>query len=164
MATVGTIPLWMLGSGTGAVVLTVLSLNTTTGALDDGTPGNNDLATLTGLLDGLQIMPRKNTQNLSPLNRTNAHHYPITIGYDIVLSEIMGYGHLTVSTSYTKCFLGNAWFAGRSAYVRVVATRQGRSFSMLGIMTAYEETLVRGKNVARLTVQMIDSGTAPTLA
>lgn len=164
MAVVGTIPLWMLGSGTGAVVLTVLSLNTTTGALDDGTPGNNDLATLTGLLDGIELVPRRVVENITPINRVNAHHYPILAAFDIVLMEIMGYGHLTATTSYSKCFLGNAWFAGRSAYVKLAATRQSRTWTALGVMTDYDETLVRGKNVARLMIKHIDAGTATTLA
>lgn len=165
MATVGTIPLWMLGSGTGAVVLTVLALNATTGALDDASsPGPNDVATLTGLLDGIELIPRRVTENITPINRVNAHHYEILKAFDVALMEIMGYGHTAAPSAHSHCLLGNAWFAGRSAYVRVAATRQSRTFTMLGVMTDYDETLVRGKNVARLTIKHIDAGTATTLA
>lgn len=165
MATVGTIPLWMLGSGTGAVVLTVLALNATTGVLDDAsTPGPNDVATLTGLLDGLELVPRRVTENITPLNRVNAHHYEILKAFDVVLTEIMGYGHNATPSNHSRCFLGNAWFAGRSAYVKVAATRASRTFTMLGVMTDYDETPARGKSVARLTIKSIDAGTATTLA
>lgn len=160
MAVIATIPVWMLGEDTGAVVLTVLSLNTSTGELDDGSPGANDAATLTGLLDGVDIRPRRNTQNLGPLNRTRAHHYPVTVGYDLVLQEIMGYGHN--SGPYSNCFLGNAWFAGRSAYARCTLVRQSRTYTFIGTICEYDEDYVAGKNVAQLTMR--PCGIAFTLA
>lgn len=180
MAAVGTTVLWMLGNGVTACSMIVLGLNPTTGVLDPATPGaptpdlgNNDTAELIkaatpfrALLDSVDLSYRRICENITPLNRVYAHHYPVLTAMEVVLTEIMRPGHTVVTTPFSNCLLGNAWHAGRSAYVRFTLTRQSRTWTFNGIMTDFSETLVRGKNVGRLTVRMMDSGTAgaPTYA
>lgn len=164
-----TIPLWLIGRDVAVATLTVQSVNASTGVLTDAT-GNNDVAALhntstgIGLLDEISVSYHRRTENISAINRVNAHHYPTVIATEITLTEILRAGHLTATTPYSKCLLGNAWHAGASAYVKVVVTRALRTWTLYGVMESYEERLVRGKNVARLTIRMVDSATAPALA
>lgn len=168
MAVVGTIQPWMVGTGTGSVILTVLSVNGITGVLDDASPGVNDLANLTGILDGLEFAPHRLTENISPINYVSANHYPVMSGHTLILSEILGQGHSGTSPVFSRCFLANAFFAGRSAYVKAQIQRPvtgfgPRVFTVLGIMLSYDETLVRGKNVGQLSIGSIDAGVSPVI-
>ncbi len=147
------IPLWLLGRDATTVTITVQSVNSSTGVLSDGT--GTDIAALAtaGVVDEIEFSSSKTLENIAPMYSLRAHYVPISLRYSFTITEVMRAGSNT-------CLLANVWHSATSSLVKFVFKRGGNTWTTYGVLTDYSESLQRGKNVARLTVGMVD--VAPT--
>jgi hypothetical protein len=99
----------------------------------------------------------RETENISPANSQKSHAVTIKQGYTLNVSEVM-------RSSVAGCLLANIWFAGPTNYVRFAFARAGLTWQGYFLMTSYDETIQRGKNVARMTLAFVDNGALPTLS
>lgn len=161
-------PNWLLGRHVTAVKVHLQTVNETTGALADASAGTNTLADIVlttgslsggsiafsqGLLDEIRWMGEADTENISPVNSRVAHHHRTTGGYTIAVTEILRQGSAT-------CLLANLWLNGATAIGRFVFARGGNKWEDYFIMTSYDETLRKGKNVGVMTLASVDNGAA----
>lgn len=162
-----TIPNWLLGRHVTAVQAWVQTINESTGALDDvatptasnfsdlvlttGSHASGTIVFTTGVLDEIRLVGEKTTDNINSVNRQFAHHVPLQSGYTLSVSEVM-------RSSVAGCLLANIWFGGTSNYIRFTFGRGGNHWEFICIMTGYNETIVRGKNVANATLVSVDNG------
>jgi hypothetical protein len=146
---------WLLGRQVTTLTARVQTLNESTGALANaggGSPGITDLSDLTaaGVIDEVRLIANRETDNISPVNSSSAHHVPIKVGFSMVLTEIL-------RTAANATLLLNIYTSGVTNYVVITFTRGAHTWSGTFLMTAYDETIQRGKNVARLTVSSVDN-------
>lgn len=164
------IPLWLLGRHVTSVVAALQEASNTDGTLQNlkvGTPVATDTATLVGgspavgLIDECEIRKSKVSENINSVVRTQAHHVAISEDDSIILTEILRQGSST-------CLLANLWFSTTTPTAgyqttRIVSftfTRGGNKWTGFLKMTDYAESFSRGKNVGRMTLQMVDPGAA----
>ena len=160
------LPNWLLGRHVTAVRIQVQTLNESTGALASAgsgsanradivvTTGSHALGTLaftTGVLNEMRIVSDKESDNISPVNRQIAHAVPVKVGYDITISEVLRSG-----ANLQLC--ANVWFGGATNYVLLTAAYGGNRWEIYALMTGYNETAQRGKNVGILTMTSVDNG------
>lgn len=147
---------WLLGRHITTLTARVQTLNENTGALADAggaSPGITDLANLTlaGVIDEVRLMMNRETDNISPVNSTSSHHVPIKVGFGLVLTEVL-------RTAVGASLLLNIYTSGVTNFVVITFTRGLNTWSGTFLMTGYDETIQRGKNVARVTVSPVDNG------
>lgn len=145
---------WLLGRHVTSVLVHVQTYNNATGALADAavTAGNvSQLVVTTGVVDEIRLDATRETENISPSNSQRSHAVPIKTGFSLQLSEVM-------RSSVAGCLLANVWFAGPTNYVRFAFARAGKTWAGYFLMTSYDETIVRGKNVARMSLVFVDNG------
>lgn len=138
---------------TGALTASVATVNlatlvTTTGVL------HSNLAFTVGLLDELDLQFSKTTENIRPMNRTRAHHVPLTLSAGFTVSEILQ------SNGATSNQLAGIWHKGETKIVLLTFAAARRKYLVYGVMTDYVETLAQGKNVGRLTCRPCNVGTS----
>lgn len=138
-----TIPGWLTGKGVTAVTITPQTVNNQTGGLTDTTA-----VPLVGHLDGVAIRTRVTNEEISPMDAVRENYVPIQTGSSFELTEVLKAIGINLL----------APAANASLYQKVVLTRGAQTYLFYGIVESYTETIVRGKSVAVLTVQMIDPG------
>jgi hypothetical protein len=157
------VPPWMLGRHVTQVVATVqdiasdgtltdaatnvtnASLVVTTGIL------HSTLAFVQGLVDEIEFGGTKVLENVTPIHRVRAHHVAVSIAYEFTLTEILRQGA-------GNTLLSGIWHLGNSSIYKLEFTRARRKWTVYGTGVSYQEGLVRGKNVGRLTCRMVDAG------
>lgn len=147
---------WLLGRHVTSVLIHVQTYDSATGALAPAAvtaSTQSQLVVTTGVLDEIRLTSTRETENISPANSQKSHAVPIKSGFNLQVSEVM-------RSSVAGCLLANIWFAGPTNYVSFTFTRAGRSWLGYFLMASYNETIVRGKNVARMTLVSVDNGAA----
>lgn len=145
---------WLLGRHVASVLVHVQTYDNTTGALADATSSASTVSQLvvtTGVVDEIRLGATRETENISPANSQRSHAVPIKTGFTLQLSEVM-------RSSVAGCLLANVWFAGPTNYVRFAFVRAGKTWAGYFLMTSYDETIQRGKNIARMTLAFVDNG------
>lgn len=155
----GTLPLWLLGKHITSVAATLQTINPTTGVLAPSVQAG-DTATLVsatvGLIDECQLNKAKVRENINSTVRTRAHWVAISVDDSLVLTEILRQGQNTG-------LLASLWFSSTANTGRVVYfvfTVGGNSWSGYLRMTAFNVDYARGKNVARLSLSMVEPNVA----
>ncbi len=163
------IPPWMLGrhvttliaqvqtvAGDGTLAdaggaTNVASLATSTGVL-----GTN-LVFTQGLIDEVEFSSQKLTENISAVHRPRANMVAFSIRYQFTLTEIMRFGA-------NNALLAGIWNNGSSDIVKFTFARARNVWTTYAVMTSYNESFQRGKNVARLSCSMVEANAAATYA
>lgn len=157
------VPPWMLGKHVTQVVATIQDV-ASDGTLTDASTGtflaglttstgalHSTLAFTQGLVDELEFSASKLTENVSPINRTRAHHVAVAVNYEFTLTEIMRMGS-------GNTLLAGIWHGGNSSIIKFEFTRARRKWLIYAVLVGLDEGLTRGKNVARLTCRLVDAG------
>jgi hypothetical protein len=121
--------------------------------------GTSSVQTITGIVDGVEIQGTNQTETINNLTSFRENEVVIESADSIVLTEIMRDGINVANVNV----LAALWMNADSAdYCLVTLARGGNSFTFYGMMSDYSESIRKGKNVARLTLQMadIDAATA----
>lgn len=146
-----TIPLWLIGRTVTAVVVTPQIANSA-GVLSNSVLGAQSFTTV---VDEIQYSGSVTTAEISAL--TAARQNPVVIEEDgtMVVTEIMrsAAGSVIAAAIWTAT-------TGDPAWALFQFSRGGNSISMYGLLTRYEETVTRGKSVARLTIRIVDDRAA----
>jgi hypothetical protein len=146
------VPIWMTGKAVSTVTVQYAS------AGSDGTLTlGGSSQSLVGLVDEITYSGSNTVENIAALTSQRDNDVAIEINDSITLSEIL-------RTGANNCFLAYVWnnadnTAG-SEYIQVVVTRGGNTWTFVGIMQSYNEGLRKGKTVGRLSVQIVDLGSA----
>jgi hypothetical protein len=167
----------MLGRHITSVTATVQVVSTADGSLVDAVTGG-EIATLVassgsypthsitfGIVDEINTTAAVASEDISAVTSTHAHHVPISRRDSMVLTEILRTGTTSQgspSIAVGNAFLANLWHSSVSRVVKLVFSRAGNTETFYGRMTSYNEPIRRGRNVGRLTVQMIDPNQANT--
>jgi hypothetical protein len=127
----------------------IADLVVSTGAL------HSTLAATVGLLDDIEVRLGKNVAPISAVNRTRAHHVPISRAYEFTVVEI-----LRRTTGSGR--LANLWYNGGTGVVQFVYGRAGKLSSFYAVMAEYTPEYSRTKCVGRLLCRPCDANSAPT--
>lgn len=146
-----TIPLWLLGRGVTAVVITPM-VSDANGLLSDSALGAQSFTTIA---DEISYQGSVTTQEISALTSTRRNSVVIEQDDTMVMTHIMRStaGENLAAAIWVDPALSNF------AYFQF--SRGGNSVNMYGALTRYEEDVQRGKSVSRLTIKILDTpGTA----
>lgn len=165
------IPLWLQGRFCTSVVAQLQTVDPTAGTLANagGTLDTASLVTstgsvaagtaviVTGLVDSVTVRTTKQTEDISSVVETKAHHVAIMRHDTVELSEIL-------RTGTNNCLLANLWTGGSgttnaSRIVFLTFARGGQKFSGWFVMEQYTEALRRGKTVGVMRLAPVDPGT-----
>lgn len=142
-----TIPLWLLGRNVSSVVITP-QIADSGGVLSNAALG---AVTITTTVDEIGYSGRRTTQEISALTATRRHNMEIERDDSLVLTQIMR----AAAGSNT---LAAAWTGGDAPdWALVSVTRGGNTIAFIGLMVRLEETVAKGKSVARLTLAQIST-------
>jgi hypothetical protein len=166
-----TIPLWLVGRHVTSVTARWQTVSAA-GVLGNGTSA---VETLTGVVDQIQYSGERTTEMINSLTSIRENEVTIESDDSVILTEIMRNNDAAAAPQYN--ILAKLWTNVDSAdHILFNFTRGGtglsggpggNSYLMYGVMTSYRESIRKGKNVAQLTIQMIDIGNAtanPTYA
>ena len=144
------IPNWLVGRNVTSISITPQTVGATTGTLTAGT-----LVTLAGLLDEISLEQTNETENIAPLDVRQNNEVITGSGTSLTLTEI-----LSANTGTTYNVLSQA---AQSTDIAVVTfTRQGKVWTITGVIGSYSERIVRGKSVG--TCNLKPTGIGATLA
>jgi len=152
------VPQWLTGRFVSSVTVTPLDFEAATGNLIAGTVA---IQTLTGLVDEIDVNGEETTENIVALTSTRDNEVPIEDNTSISLTEILRSG--AGNSLLAKCWAT----AGAGDYAQVSIVRDQNTWTFVGVMQSYSESLRKGKSVARMNFVMADIGNAsanPTLA
>lgn len=146
-----TIPLWLTGRHVTAVVATPQAVDGA-GLFTPGAAG-----TFTGIADEIQYSSNVRTVEISALTSALKNEMPLEQDDMMVITEILRAGT-------DMCF--GAIIAEVAEYCQFLFTRGGNSIALYGVVTDYEETVPKGKSIARLTIRRVQlvAGTNPALS
>ena len=148
-----TIPLWMIGKHVTACTAKLCTVDSS-GVLTAGTGLDAADLVSTGVIDEFELNASRTTENIAAITQVTAHHVRIARRDSVSISEIM-------RTGQNACLLANLWYSstsGASDIVQFIFTRGGSTWTFYGVMLSYSESVVRGKNVARMTLGPVDIG------
>ena len=143
------IPLWFVPHGVGpfSVTLTPLTLQS-----EGGFSGGEEMS-LTGVVDEIDIRSRNTVENISPMHQRQAHYVVVESETELRLVEILR----RKGTNFLPS-VGHL-----HDYARVVLTRGDQTWSFVGVVSRYEESIRKGKSVAVLVLLQVSVGeTNPT--
>ena len=138
------IPLWFVASqGPYTVSITPQTVNTSTGALSDGT-----VATLTTEVEDVNIEGVNDLREISPSTTVRMNHVIVKKGTRVSISEIIK----KVGTNK----LAAQFYA--ADYFKVIVVRGAQTFTLYGIAAGYQETIQNDKTLGVFSMEMIDTG------
>ena len=142
------IPLWLTGRGTSAV-LARTQIPDANGLLGNGT---GVVLNLTGLVDEIDLNGEDLTQEINALTATLENQVGYLIDDSWTIREIMRSG-------LGNQFLASLWYNADDAdHVLVTVTRGGNTWTGIWVMLDYNEDITKPKSVAELIVRMVDLG------
>lgn len=159
-----TIPLWLLGRHVTSVTAR-WQVVSAVGVLGNGASA---VETLTGVADSIQYNGSRTTEMINSLTSTRENEVVIEADDSFVITEIMrnkdDASYSLTAPQYN--ILAKLWANADSAdYVLFTLTRGGtgvsggpggNSYTFYAVMSAYSEAIRKGKNVAQMTIQVID--------
>jgi len=143
-----TMPPWAIGRDVSSVVATPQSVNASTGAMSDTTP----VQTLYGHLDGIEVVSRLTTENLSPMNSLQENQVYIETGTEYRFTE---FEKNVTAGSNAGGLLANAAYGAFSIY-KLVITRSGKTWTGYGLLGEYTSRMQKNRIMGECRFLPID--------
>jgi len=148
-----TIPPWLLGKHVTTVSATPLTVAV------DGTYTTGSASTLIGRCDEITFSSRNATENISPMDDRQTNEVIVESATSLTLVEILQSNPIAASNLLAQIAYGYD-------YNLFTIARAGKTFSFIGVVGDYTESLRKGKSTGTLNVQMVSvssgiNGTTP---
>jgi hypothetical protein len=146
-----TIAPWLTGKNISVCSIEPLTYDSTTGTLT-----STSAQSIVGFIDELSVSGQQSTETVAPITSGYETEVATELNFSVTLSEVL-------RTTATGSFLAIAWQTG-DEYARVIIARGGNTWTFIGLMTGYNESIRKGKCVAKLSLASVDmSNDAPSL-
>lgn len=141
-----TIPLWAIGKHITTCTLTPQTVNTTSGALSDGTPG----IAFYGNLQDVEVESSFTTENISSMDRPFENNVPIESATMLRLTELekSAGSNLAASAGYG------------ASYFKFTLTRGPQTFTGYGLIKSYKMVGTKPRVTGQLELVAIDIGSS----
>lgn len=108
---------------------------------------SNELS-LTGVIDSIDFKSKNMLENISGMSSGLKNYVIVENESSVVLVEIL--------KSIGRNFLAEVAYGFR--YAKVILNRGQQTWSFLGVVESYEETIRRGKSLGHLSLKQVDIG------
>jgi len=149
---VSAIPIWLVGRNTSSCTSTPQSADSS------GTLSPQTALPLVGFVDEIEYSGTQNAQNLVNMTAVRENMVAVEIDGTLTLTEILQ-SKSGLPSGNNGNLLAEAWASGYD-YAQVVIARGGNTWTFVGVMQGYVETITKGRCTGRMTLQPVNLGNA----